>query len=119
MLFAGVASGAGWDEYDIELTRVGVKAEKDGTEPNAVQYHKQLLLPIAPIELTRVGVKAEKDGTEPNAVQYHKQLLLPIALKVRRYRLYRLYRLGDLPVHVPATKTWVRYGKVRSFEGGE
>jgi hypothetical protein len=36
-------------EYDIELTRVGVKAEKDGTEPNAVQYHKQRLLPILPM----------------------------------------------------------------------
>jgi hypothetical protein len=32
-------------EYDIELTRVGVEAEKDSTEPNAVQYYKQLLLP--------------------------------------------------------------------------
>jgi hypothetical protein len=36
-------------EYGIELTRVGVAAEKDSTEPNAVQYHKQLLLPNAPM----------------------------------------------------------------------
>jgi hypothetical protein len=40
-------------EYDIELTRVGVEAEKDSTEPNAVQYHKQLLLPNEPMLLVQ------------------------------------------------------------------
>jgi hypothetical protein len=36
-------------EYEIELTRGGVEAEKDSTEPDAGQYHKQLLLPRAPM----------------------------------------------------------------------
>jgi hypothetical protein len=27
-------------EYEIEMTRVGVEAEGDNTEPNAVQYHE-------------------------------------------------------------------------------
>jgi hypothetical protein len=35
-------------EYEIELTRVGVEAEKDSTEPNAVHYHLQLMLPNTP-----------------------------------------------------------------------
>jgi hypothetical protein len=40
-------------EYDIELTRVGVEAEKDSREPNALQYHKQLLLPNVPLLLVQ------------------------------------------------------------------
>jgi hypothetical protein len=35
------------------LTRVGVEAEKGSTEPNAVQNHKQLLLPNVPMLLVQ------------------------------------------------------------------
>jgi hypothetical protein len=53
--FAGTRTGTGIllpvpsSPDDIELTRLGVEAEKNGTEPNAVHYHKQLLLPNAPM----------------------------------------------------------------------
>jgi hypothetical protein len=63
-------------EHDIEFTRVGVEAEKDSTEPNAVQYHKQLLLPNEPMLLVQQlhdVCKTEKcslwDGTLEHAFQ--------------------------------------------------
>jgi hypothetical protein len=35
-----------------------------------------------------------------------------LPIKVRRYRPYRL---GNLPVRVPATNTWIRYEKLQTF----